>query len=74
MNIEFLPHSNRKAFVIYADDETATLVSYETPVIRREKNGTYTRLWDSWSATTGRHISEFCGLKKKDYDKLPIEQ
>ena len=73
MNIQFLPHSNRKAFVIYEDDGTATLVSYETAVLKRSKNGQLVRLWDSWSATTGRYISAFCGLKKADYERLPME-
>lgn len=73
MNIEFLPNMNHKAFVIYEDDGTEILVSYKTPVLKRSKNGQLTRLWNDWSATTGRHISAFCGLKKVDYERLPME-
>ena len=28
------------------------------------------RLWDGWSATTGRHIKAFCGLNKAAYMAL----
>lgn len=73
MNIEFLPNMNHKAFVIHNDDGSTILVSYETPVLKRSKNGVLTRLWDSWSHTTGRHIIAFCGLKKADYLALPME-
>lgn len=49
----------RKAFVDFPDDDTAILYSYDTPIIRY-RYGVYTKLWDGYSATTMRHIKEFC--------------
>lgn len=74
---ELVPKDNRKSFygkakVIVDDDGTETLISYKTLVIRRNPDGTLTRLWPGWSATTGRHIFAFCGLRKSEWDKLPI--
>lgn len=62
-----------KARVIVNDDNTSTLISYNTPVLRLNADGTYTRLWWGWSATTGRHIRSFCGMNKAEYTALPTE-
>lgn len=62
-----------KAIVIVNDDGTRTLISYTTPVLRENADGTYTRLWWGWSATTGRHIRSFCGMNKAEYTALPTE-
>ena len=59
-----------KARVILSDDGAATLVSYNTPIIRRDPSGHLTRLWDGWTATTGRHIKAFCGLNKAGFFEL----
>jgi hypothetical protein len=72
---ELIPTDGRKSFygkayVIIDEDGTETLYSYDTPIIRRHKDGTLERLWDGWSATTGRHISAFCGLNKKGFMEL----
>lgn len=61
-----------KAKVVIDDNGTRTLFSYDTPIIRRETDGSYTRLYDGWTATTGRHILAFCGLNKKQFIELPI--
>lgn len=71
--IGYLQGTNRKAMVIHDDDGSAILISYETPVLKVDIDGTPHRLWDSWSATTGRHIKQFCGITKRDWDKLPVE-
>lgn len=63
-----------KAHVQEYDDGSAVLFSYYTPIIRREKNGSLSRLWAGWSATTGRHIYAFCGLRKKDFTALPVDR
>lgn len=34
--------------------------------------GELIRMWDGWSATTGRHIAAFCGMGKAEYIKLPV--
>lgn len=50
----------RKAYVI-ASGNTKTLYSYDTPVIEYNcVTDTFKRIWSDWSATTGRHITEFC--------------
>lgn len=72
---ELIPTNGRKSFygkaiVQIADDGTETLLSYGTPIVRKAKDGKITRLWDGWSATTGRHIKAFCGLNKTEFFKL----
>lgn len=66
---------NGKAHVVYDyDDRTQTLFSYCTPVLRFDaSDGTYHRIWDGWSATTGRHIKAYSGLDKAGYLALPYE-
>lgn len=61
-----------KAIVTSFDDGTDVLRSYATDVIRRNADGTLTRLWGGWSATTGRHIAAFCGINKAAWDKMPV--
>ena len=63
----------RKAFVVVDDDGNETLKSYDTEVIRKDADGTLHRLWSDWSATTGRHIYAFCGIRKKEWDKMEVE-
>lgn len=69
---ELIPTDGRKSFyhkaiVTIADDGTETLYSYGIPVISKSSKGKLTRLWDGWSATTGRHIRAFCGINKKEF-------
>jgi len=59
-----------KAKVEIADDGTETLFSYDTAIIKRTPAGELMKLWDGWSATTGRHITAFCGLNKAAYMNL----
>ena len=47
------------------------LYSYDTKILTRKANGDLIRHWLGWSATTGRHISAFCGLNKKQFEALP---
>lgn len=60
----------RKAIVEVADDGAETLYSYDTPIIKRTNAGELVKLWDGWSATTGKHITAFCGLNKAEYTSL----
>lgn len=62
-----------KAIVKVSEDGTRTLQSYTTDVVRIKPCGTIERFWDGWSATTGRHIAEFCGLNKKEYFELTLQ-
>ena len=59
-----------KAFVVVDDDGSETLYSYDMPIIKRTASGELVKLWDDWSATTGRHIAAFCGLNKAGFIKL----
>ena len=61
-----------KAYVIVSDNGTETLYSYDTEICKRSIDGTITRIWPGWSATTGRHIKAFCGMNKKEFCKLPV--
>ena len=59
-----------KARVKVDDDGSETLISYNTPVLKRLPSGTLVRLWGGWSATTGRHIRAFAGLYKAEFMAL----
>lgn len=72
---ELIPTDGRKSFygkavVIVEDNGIETLYSYNTPIIKRTNAGELVKLWDGWSATTGRHIAAFCGLNKAAYTSL----
>lgn len=75
---ELMPRNGRKSFygkaVIKVENETETLYSYGTPIVRRERDGTLVRLWDDWTYTTGAHIKSFCGLNKAQFEKLRYER
>lgn len=73
---ELNPTTNQKFFygkaIVSVDDEgNETLLSYNTPIIRRDNYGNLFRLWEGWSSTTGKHIKAFCGLNKSGYEALP---
>ena len=61
-----------KAKVVVADDGTETLYSYDTPIMKRTANGEFIRMWEGWSATTGRQIAAFCGMTRSTFMKLPV--
>ena len=72
---ELTPTDGRKSFygkavVIVEDNGTETLYSYNTPIIKRLVSGDLVKLWDGWTATTGRHIRAFCGLNKAAFMSL----
>lgn len=74
---ELIPNDSRKSFygkakVMINDDGSETLYSYDTPIITRTQGGELVKLWDGWTATTGRHISAFCGLNKAGYMALTM--
>lgn len=76
---ELSPVDGRKSFygkakVIVEDNGTETLYSYDTPIIKREKDGTLIKLWNGYSVTTGRHIAAFCGLGKKQFENMEVAQ
>lgn len=80
---ELLPNDGRKSFygkayTIMIGGVLETLYSYDTPIIRRERDGSLTRLWPAdpadFTATTGRHIRAFCGLGKHEFLALPLQE
>lgn len=72
------PKDGRKSFynkakvTIYSNG-AEVLRSYDTDVAVRDASGNIHRIWDDWSATTGRHIYAFCGMRKAEWMKLPVE-
>ena len=72
---ELRPTDGRKSFygkalVTINTDGSETLTSYGTPIITKTITGELVKLWDGWTATTGRHIKAFCGLNKAEYMSL----
>lgn len=72
---ELIPMTGQKSFygkavVVVEDNGTETLYSYGTPIIKRLVSGELVKMWDGWTATTGRHIKAFCGLNKAAYMSL----
>lgn len=67
-----------KAQVIYNDDGSVSLKSYDT-IVCMIKDGDFVKLWDGYSATTMKHINDFRmmfnlpTLNKKEWDKLSEE-
>ena len=76
MNYELIPTNSQKSFYgkayVIENNGVKVLISYTTPVAKIDKNGQIFRLWDGWSATTGRHIAAFCGLNKREFSALPL--
>jgi hypothetical protein len=62
-----------KAYVKQNIDGSESLYSYNTLIMTRDTDGNYTRLWDGWSQTTGKHIKAFSGLNKKQFLNLTME-
>ena len=72
---ELIPTNGRKSFygkaIVKVDEnKNEILYSYGTPIIKKTATGELVKLWDGWTATTGRHIAAFCGLNKVEYMKL----
>ena len=62
-----------KAIVEIDSNGVETLYSYNTPIIKRLKDGSLIKLWGGWSATTQKHIKAFCGLSKAGFMALEYE-
>lgn len=60
------------ATVVTDSDGVETLISYETPVLRRYPDGTMIRLWTGSTNTTWKHIRKFSGLSANEYRALPL--
>lgn len=66
---------NNKAFVIVLSNGVRLLQSYSTIVACINTSGKLVKLWDDWSATTGRHLSAFSAdyRGKASWTKLPFD-
>lgn len=73
---ELKPTDGRKSFygkaIIKIDKGEETLYSYNTPIIKRSREGKLIPLYTGkkFSLTTSRHTKAFCGINKKEYTKL----
>lgn len=56
-----------KAIVKVDDNGDETLYSYNTSIIKKIVDGTYKKLWNGRTATTGKHIKAFSGLNKATF-------
>lgn len=61
-----------KAIIKQFTDGSEVLQSYNTDVLKKTAEGVFIRLWGGWSATTGTHIKSYCGMSKKEFEKLPM--
>jgi hypothetical protein len=50
------------------------LLSYLTPVLKQTKKGKLIRLWDGYSATTGKHVKAFAGISGKQFKNMSIQE
>lgn len=82
ITFELKPVDGRKSFygkaVVRQINGKAYLFSYGTPVIRRNRDGSFTRLWAGYSVTTMRHINAFLdhygagSMSKSEWLALPV--
>lgn len=75
---EVCPVGNQKSFygkakVLILANGMSVLKSYNTLILVKDGERLM-KLWDGWSATTGKHIYSFCGMRKKDFEKLPCDE
>lgn len=64
-----------KAKVIRYDDGSEDLLSYNTTVLSKRKDGTIVKRWDGFSQTTLRHIKAYClclNLTKKEWLDMEV--
>lgn len=77
MIYELRPADGRRSFygkaTVIVENGRETLRSYNTVVAYRDAAGRLHRIWPAWSATTGRHLYAFAGIRKSDWDKMPVE-
>ena len=59
-----------KAIVEEYENGDKVLLSYLTPVLKKTKDGKLIRLWDGYSATTGRHVEAFAGITGRYFKSM----
>lgn len=63
-----------KAVVKEYENGDKILFSYLTPVLKKTKEGKLIRLWDGYSATTGRHVKSFAGITGDDFKSMIVQK
>lgn len=69
---ELIPTNGRKSFygkakAIETDDGEKILLSYDTQVLKIDKDGKPVKLWNGKSNTTSTHIKAFCEFYGVDF-------
>ena len=73
---ELIPTNGRKSFygkatVSIYNDGTKRLYSYNTPILEINADGEKKRLYGyDLSMTTSTHLKSFCGMTKKEFEKM----
>ena len=75
---ELTPVTSQKSFygkakVYELPNGYKLLQSYATFVAGIDDKGNILRFWGNWSATTGKHIKSFCGMNKKEFTDLSLD-
>lgn len=76
---ELRPNNGRKSFygkamVQIDDDGGETLLSYGTPIVKRNADGTLARIYGGKpNVTTATHIKSFCELDTKAFMELEVQ-
>lgn len=63
-----------KAVVREYENGDKILFSYLTPVLKQTKDGKLIRLWDGYSATTGRHVEAFAGITGSYFKRMSVQE
>ena len=71
------PRDSHKSFYSKArqvsNEAGELLISYDTPVaFKFADSGNIIRLWDKWSATTGRHLRAWHGIDKAQWMSMQV--
>ena len=63
-----------KAIVEEYENGDRILLSYLTPVLKQTKDGKLIRLWDGYSATTGKHVKAFAGITGSYFKRMSVQE
>jgi hypothetical protein len=63
-----------KAVVREYENGDKILFSYLTPVLKQTKDGKLIRLWEGYSATTGRHVEAFAGITGSHFKNMSVQE
>jgi hypothetical protein len=63
-----------KAVVREYENGDKILFSYLTPVLKQTKDGKLIRLWEGYSATTGRHVEAFAGITGSYFKNMSVQE